>query len=369
MSHSNAKRPRLATEESAPPLVAEPSSSSSTTGQILHFLISLIGNQNYPSQHSERLACPFCKRYPWHYLTVGGACVQRHGLEDMSALKEHINRVHTMKYGCLVCRKRFTCRDKDLVQVKLDHCEACSARHDYSENDLKDVMARHAAESGQKRKKGKGGDGSFCFVNSASEQEPHLMTPDQEDRWFKLDLRMAGVSGQQTRLKERWDVVYTTLFPEVQPIDIPDPYYKPGYPWNCMPALLSWAQETMQNFHTEAHNDVSAVSGAHASSVAGSEETVQAPAQLHDQRSSHAAPSITIIIPKGPESGYHSWEMNGDEPPSVPPHASTAILLDPWKDIEVQHEETNPPIPDELLRGMNTGLFEIDDVIDWNFEE
>jgi hypothetical protein len=102
----------------------------------------------------------------------------------MVSASEHINRVHTRKYGCLECGHRFSVtKDDELDRSKTKHAETCKPR-------------------------------------ALNEFDPELMTEAQDDAWATLDCR----GGQGRADEQKWkETIYLRLFPDTSADEVPRP--------------------------------------------------------------------------------------------------------------------------------------------------
>jgi hypothetical protein len=139
-----------------------------------------------PPERAEELACPFVKHNPEAYKHVRNSCTTS-GFSSISTLREHIRRVHLLKYSCRRCNNRFTGPDAKFARWKQDH---------------------------------------ECRANRKPRQRPEveLMTEQQDEDFLGLEFRSTGLTSG-----EAFERIYLKLWPETPEADIPDGYFWPGF--------------------------------------------------------------------------------------------------------------------------------------------
>jgi len=149
-------------------------------------------NRTYPPiKYKNYLACPFPKHDPDIYITVNNVCTERWGFKDIGALNEHIQRVHSLEFGCIICKSRFTQSKAAAKQAKLNH--KCKRR---------DLTVEH----------------------------PQWMDEGQEARlanWKEPGKAQEGGA-------KSWVKIYMCLF-ETAESDVPSPYYDFLVPKHLVP--------------------------------------------------------------------------------------------------------------------------------------
>ena len=151
------------------------------------------GKHGYPpEEYKNYLACPFPKHDPDLYITVNNVCTGRWGFEKIGALKylacptllarwlwqyisEHIQRVHSLRLGCIDCKLRFTQSNKASIETaKRNH---------------------------------------LCKPRNFTDEDPQWMTAEQELRlasWKELGKAHEGGATS-------WAKIYNCLFPGEEP--------------------------------------------------------------------------------------------------------------------------------------------------------
>ncbi|KAI5867228.1 hypothetical protein GGS23DRAFT_166654 [Durotheca rogersii] len=110
---------------------SKPLHSSADILKLLETTVETMSNTNI----DENLACPFWKHNPLRYKLVNNACTDGIGFKDIGKLMEHMRRVHSGRFGCPKCRKRFTkCKIEDVDREKAKH-NCCSAERDETSKD------------------------------------------------------------------------------------------------------------------------------------------------------------------------------------------------------------------------------------------
>lgn len=147
---------------------------------------------NQSTEPAHRLACLFCKRYPERHLRINGPCTARWGFDSIRSLKsvtkfcgslqlltchsEHLNRDHSLRFGCIECKRRFR------------HCNKSNIE---------------AAKSQHK-----------CEPRDFTDEDPIWMNADQEERWLNW-CKESDVKRQDDVIK-KYDSIYKSLFPDAK---------------------------------------------------------------------------------------------------------------------------------------------------------
>jgi len=142
----------------------------------------------YPPQiYKHYLACPFPKHNPDLYLYVNNACTTPWGFKSIPALNDHIQRVHSLKFGCIICKKRFTKSEKG--QSKTDAVARAKVTH-------------------------------RCEPRDFTNEDPEWLSEEQE---LRLARWKEGTTTQEGGGKS-WRKIYMCLF-GTEEDDAPSPFY------------------------------------------------------------------------------------------------------------------------------------------------
>ncbi|KAL5315647.1 hypothetical protein ACEPPN_016517 [Leptodophora sp. 'Broadleaf-Isolate-01'] len=156
-----------------------------------------------PEQYSEYFACPFAKHCPSRYHHINNACTVPRGFKDIGKLNEHIKRIHSLQYGCLICKKRFQEAKKETI---------------------KEIKATHQNASGE------------CTAREFTRSDPEWLTQEQEVRFLAWEEQGSknGSGG------DKWQRIYQSIFGDEE--QLPSPFYDyliPYYLLSADPAGIS----------------------------------------------------------------------------------------------------------------------------------